>query len=256
MRIATFNANSIRSRQGIILDWLTRQRPDVLCIQETKVQDHEFPAQPFQDAGYHVIFKGQKSYNGVAILTRKEPEDISFGFDDGGPADEPRLIRCRVDGVAIVNTYIPQGRELSHEMYAYKLEWFKRLKALFEHHYQPDEPLAWCGDLNVAIEPIDVHHPEKHEQHVCYHHDAREAMKRCMDWGFSDVFRIFHPDEIQYTFFDYRVRDAIERAHGWRIDYILATAPLAAKATQAFIDLEPRRQPKPSDHTFLVADFR
>ncbi|MFH0881128.1 MAG: exodeoxyribonuclease III, partial [Lentisphaerota bacterium] len=125
MKIATFNANSIRSRMDVVLNWMQTHRPDVLCIQETKAQDQDFPEQPLKDAGYHVAFKGEKSYNGVAILSRTQPEEVWFGFEDSGPADPTRLVRVRLGGVSIVNTYVPQGRELDHAMYAYKLEWFR-----------------------------------------------------------------------------------------------------------------------------------
>ena len=165
--VATFNANSIRSRLPVVLDWLEARRPDVLAIQETKVQDSDFPAAAIREAGYHAVFAGEKSYNGVALLSREPPEDVRHGFDDGGPADATRLIAARFGAVHVVNTYVPQGRDLAHEMYAYKLKWFGRLQKFFGRHFRPDQPLLWVGDLNVAPTPLDVHNPADHEDHVC-----------------------------------------------------------------------------------------
>jgi len=255
MRIATFNANSIRARLDHILGWLKKAGPDVLCVQETKVQDGEFPAGPLTDAGYHVVFRGEKSYNGVAILSRIKPRAVRFGLDDGDAPDETRLVAAKVGPVHVVNTYVPQGREIRHAMYAYKLEWFRRLRAYFDRHYSTRSRLVWVGDLNIAPEPMDVHNSEKQAEHVCFHIDVRNAFKRTRDWGFVDVFRAHHPEPGLYTFFDYRSPRVVERNMGWRVDHILATRPLAKKATGCEIDLEPRRAPKPSDHTFLFADF-
>lgn len=255
MRIATFNANSIRVRAPLILEFMERDRIDVLCVQETKVEDGVFPAEPFRAAGYHLAFRGRKSYEGVALVCRQEPRHVEFGLDDGGPADEPRLLRARIGPLSIVNTYVPQGRALDHPMYAYKLEWLKRLRGLFDRHYKPEQLLLWAGDMNVAQEPRDVHHPADHEQHVCYHRSAREAFRHCVDWGFEDVFRRFHPEEGLYSFYDYRVKNAIERGLGWRIDCLMASTRLASRCIAAEIDLEARRREKPSDHTIMWADF-
>ncbi|MBN1269947.1 MAG: exodeoxyribonuclease III [Kiritimatiellae bacterium] len=256
MKIATFNANSIRSRLPIILDWLAREQPDVLCVQETKVQDHDFPQQPFRDAGYRVVFRGEKSYNGVAIVSRREPEEVVFGLDDGGPRDETRLARAAIGPVTIVNTYVPQGREVGHPMFAYKLEWFRRLRRYLDKSFSEKDLLLWAGDLNVAAEPADVHNPDQQGNHVCFHADARAAFADCRAWGFVDVFRKHHPEPNQYSFFDYRMPRSLDRNLGWRLDYLLASEPLAAQSVDCRIDLEPRRLPKPSDHTFVVAEFK
>jgi exodeoxyribonuclease-3 len=256
MKIATFNANSIRSRLPIILQWLEDYQPDVLGIQETKVQDADFPREAIEAAGYHVVYKGEKSYNGVALICKSEPQDVRFGFDDGGPADETRLIRARVDGVAVINTYVPQGRAIDHVMYQYKLGWYARLRKLFDGEYSPDQPVAWIGDINIAVEPIDVTNPQGKKNDPCYHIDAHNAFLETCKFGFEDVFRKHHPNEELYSFFDYRVKDAVQRNMGWRIDYVLATAPLAEKSVDCVIDVEPRLKEKPSDHTFMVAEFK
>ncbi len=256
LKVATYNANSIRSRLELVLGWLEKENPDILCLQETKVQDADFPAMAFLEAGYHVVFRGQKAYAGVAIVSREEPQEVAYGFDDGGEPDEARLIRAVIKGIPVVNTYVPQGRSPDSPQFQYKLEWLERLRALFERHYSPQEPLLWMGDFNVAPEPIDVHDPKRLKNHVDFHPLARAALERIREWGFVDVFRLHHPDEPeQYTFWDYRVRDAVRRKLGWRVDHIWATEPLARKSTGAWIDVEARLMEKPSDHTFLVAEF-
>jgi len=255
MRVATFNANSIRSRLDPILAWLETHRPEVLCIQETKAQDRDFPADPLRDAGYHVVYRGEKSYNGVAIVARSKPTAVRFGFDDGGPADETRLVYAKVGPLHIVNTYVPQGREITHAMYAYKVEWFARLRRYFDKHFSTRARVVWVGDLNIAPQPIDVHNPKQQTNHVCYHAGVQKAFAAVLDWGFVDVFRKHRPEAGQYSFFDYRTPHAAQRGMGWRVDHILATPPLAKRSRNAFIDLQPRLQPKPSDHTFMAADF-
>jgi exodeoxyribonuclease-3 len=256
LKVATYNANSIRARMELLLDWLDREEPDVVGVQETKVQDEDFPAEPIREAGYHVVYRGQKAHAGVAIISSSEPENVAHGFDDGGEPDEPRLIRAVIAGVPVVNTYVPQGRSVDSEHFEYKLDWFDRLRALFDAHYAPDEPLIWMGDFNVAPEPIDIYDPKGKANHVDFHPDAREALDAVKEWGFVDVFRRHHPDEEdQYTYYDYRAKDPIERGVGWRVDHVWATEPLAERSTDSWIDVDARRAERPSDHTFLVAEF-
>lgn len=257
MRIATFNVNSIRSRLPILERWLPIAAPDVLCVQETKVRDEEFPRDQIQNLGYSVVFRGEKAWNGVAILSRQPPDELAFGLPIGAPRDETRMVRVRFGDLWIVNTYVPQGREISDPNYQYKLEWLARLRQFWETNFRPDrDRVLWVGDLNVAIEPADVHAPELYTEHVCFHRDARRALAACRDWGFIDVFRRFHPEPNQFSFFDYRTPNAVQRAMGWRLDYIFATAPLAADAIDSWIDLAPRTWEKPSDHAPVVGVFR
>jgi exodeoxyribonuclease-3 len=256
MKAATFNANSIRTRLPIITNWLKANKPDVLCIQETKVQDDEFPVAAFEEIGYHAVFSGQKAYNGVAIISRKLPHQVWHGLDDGGPPDDSRLIRAVCDGVNVVNTYVPQGTALDSPQFLYKIQWFKRLRDFLDRHYSPKDPLIWTGDLNVAVEPMDVWNPEGVVNHVCFHEGVRNAMKEVIDWGFVDVFREFCHETGQYTYYDYRDRNPVAKHIGWRLDYIFATKTLADKCKNAYIDVEPRLLEKPSDHTFMVAEFK
>ena len=255
MRIATFNVNSIRARIGIVVAWLKKTKPDVLCMQETKVVDDDFPVMAFQGAGYHVAFRGEKGYNGVAIASRQPLKNVAFGIDDGGPRDEARLIRGTLGGVHIVNTYVPQGMDVKSPKYKYKLEWFSRLIGFFGKHYTPRRKVLWCGDLNIARTDIDLHDPKRLRGHVCFNPEVQAAFERVADWGFVDVFRKHHPEPGQYTFFDYRAPSALKAGKGWRIDLIMATKSLAAKSADCIIDLAPRKKPKPSDHTPLVAEF-
>lgn len=255
MKIATFNVNSARSRMEVVLAWLERHNPDVLCIQETKVEDKNFPASPLINAGYHVVFKGEKSYNGVALISKKKPESVFFGLDDGEEPEEARLICAKVGPVHIINTYVPQGRDIEHEMYQYKLKWFRRLRAWFDRHFTQEMQLAWVGDMNVAPEARDIYNADKQHNHVCFHKAIREAFAETKAWGFVDVFRKHHPEPGQYTYFDYRTPNAVQRGMGWRVDHILATRTLSDKCTDCAIDLEPRLGPKPSDHTVMAAEF-
>ena len=255
--VATYNVNSIRSRLHIVIPWLEKHRPLALCMQETKVDDPEFPVKDFTAIGYHVTFRGAKRYNGVAIASLIEPKEVSFGLDDGDPADEDRLIRAIFDDLTVVNCYVPQGRDKEHEQFQYKLQWLERLERFFAARHSAGENILCCGDLNVAREEIDVHDPKRLLGHVDFTPEVWEGFDRLISWGFADVFRRHHPDEPnQYTFFDYRVPRSVDRGLGWRIDHILATPSLAERSTDCFIDLEPRRAEKPSDHTILAAVFK
>lgn len=255
MRIATYNTNGIRARQSLLLQWLETHQPDVLGLQETKVQDADFPVSVWQQAGYEVVFKGQKSFNGVAIFSRHPLEEVQIGFD--GPDDEgTRLIAARIQGLHLVNTYIPQGQAPNSEQFAYKLNWFKRLRHYFERRFTPATPLIWLGDINVAPGELDVHDPVRLKGSVGFHPDEHAALQAIMSWGFTDLFRHQHPAEQAFTFWDYRVPNGVKRNLGWRIDHILVTSPVVARTRAIWIDQEARRQPKPSDHTFVVADVQ
>jgi len=254
MKVATYNVNSIRARLPVVLDWLTEHKPDVICLQETKVQDADFPKDEIWKAGYHSAFRGMKAYNGVATLTRLEPEKVIYGLEEGPDGDDFRIIQTLVAGIPIINTYVPQGYLISSEKYAYKLLWFKRLRAYFDESLSAKKPALWMGDLNVAPEPIDVYHPEKRVDDVDFHIDARNAYKETVGWGFVDVYRKLHPDVVQYTYWDY-YRNALQRNFGWRIDHILATPPLAKRCRVAEVDMAARSVKGCSDHTVVWAEF-
>jgi len=234
--------------------WLSRNRPDVLCIQETKVQDDEFPISSFADTEYEVIFRGQKKYNGVALFSRLPLSEIEWTLPED-PRQEARFLKAKAGKIYIVNTYIPQGQEPDCEKFQYKLDYFRWLKRYFTSNFDPAEPVLWCGDFNVARNAIDVYDPEGLWGSVCYCQPVQDALAEVMKWGFTDVFRLLHPEPEQYTFWDYRVPNALKRKMGWRLDYIMATKPLVKKFKQCWIDLDARALDKPSDHTFLAAEL-
>jgi exodeoxyribonuclease-3 len=254
MKLATWNVNSIRKRLPLLLEWLELHKPDVMCLQETKVEDGLFPALAVQAAGYHCTFRGMRGYNGVATLTRTEPEAVFYGFCAGPDSEDVRALEVTVGGVRVLNTYVPQGFKIGTDKYVFKLEWFARVRRYFTERFDPQQPTVWTGDMNVAPEPIDVYHPDRRVNDVDFHIDAREAYQKAVSWGFVDVFRKLHPDRVQYTYWDY-FRNAFAHNWGWRIDHILATAPLAERCRAAEVDLEPRRAEAASDHTVVFAEF-
>ncbi len=256
MKIATYNVNSVRARLSIIEKWVAEVRPDVLCLQETKVVDEDFPANELAAFGYQAAFKGEKSYNGVAILSRHRMENVRYGFDGKGNDEGSRILSARVLGVDIVNTYVPQGTSPDSENFRYKLGWLERLLGHFKKFYRPEDPLVWLGDFNVAPEPIDVHNPKRLLGHVGYHPDEHRALARVKAWGFVDIFRKHRPEPGLFSFWDYRVRDSVARGLGWRVDHIWGTETMAARSLDAIIDKGTRLWDKPSDHAPVIAEFR
>lgn len=254
MKIATFNTNSIRSRTEIIGDWIRAEKPDILCLQETKVQDKDFPADIFRDLGYQVIFKGQKAYNGVAIVSRHPLTHMCLSLK-GTEDEQARFISASVGDVHIINAYVPQGFAPGTDKFRYKLEWLEGLLAHIKGNYDKAMPVIMAGDFNVALESIDLYDPEGLKGEVGFHPDEQAMIAKFLDWGFVDIFRLHHKEGGQYTFWDYRIPNGFKRNMGWRIDYVFATKPLAERSTGARIDAEPRKREKPSDHTFLVAEF-
>jgi exodeoxyribonuclease-3 len=255
MKVATFNANSIRSRVEIIINWLAENRPQILCIQETKVQDEDFPIEAFSDIGYHIVFHGQKKYNGVAIFSDKPIKSAETSLP-GDPNNEARFLKIAYGTINIVNTYIPQGQSQDSDKFKYKLRWISLLRDYFDKTLNPDEPILWMGDFNAALEDIDVYDPKGLRGSVCFCQDVQKAIKNIIDWGFADLFRQSHKEDGQYTFWDYRLPNGFQRNLGWRLDYIMATQPLVQKCIDCRIDKSPRGLEKPSDHTFVVAEFK
>ena len=254
IKVVTFNTNSVRTRLPIILNWLNKEHPDILCLQETKAQDKDFPVKPFEESGFQVAFKGQKSYNGVAIISKHPLSDIQTGLY-GGADEQARFIAADIRDIRMINVYVPQGFAVGTEKFEYKLRWLKDLLNHIQTRYEPGQPLIIAGDFNVALEAIDVFDPEKYEGQVSCHPDERAILREILDWGLIDIFRKHQPDAGQYTFWDYRVPNALKRNMGWRIDYVLATPPLAEKSQNAWVDIQARALEKPSDHTFLVTEF-
>lgn len=239
----------------ILLDWLERHQPDIICLQETKVQDKDFPELAMRSAGYHATYRGISGFNGVATLTKAEPERVVHGLHGGPDPEDDRILLTVVNGITIINTYVPQGYKVNSDKYAFKLEWFRRIREYFEIQIKdPVKPAIWLGDINVAPEPIDVYHPDRRLNDVDFHIDARNAFKETLAWGFVDLFRALHPDRVQYTYWDY-FRNALQNNWGWRIDHILATQPLVSHCTVCEVDMEPRKAEAASDHTIIWAEF-
>jgi exodeoxyribonuclease-3 len=254
MKIATFNTNSIRSRMEIIGDWIRAEQPDILCLQETKAQDRDFPSAAITDLGYGVVFKGQKAYNGVAIISRRPFADVRMNLK-GAEDEQARFISAVIDNVHVINAYVPQGFAPGTDKFKYKLEWLEDLLSHIKANYDRGMPVILAGDFNVALESIDLYDPEGMKGEVGFHPDEQAMLRKIMDWGFIDIFRLHYKEGGHYTFWDYRIPNGFKRNMGWRIDYIFATKPLAEKSTNVRIDKEPRTREKPSDHTFLIAEF-
>jgi len=255
LKIATFNANSIRVRMGIILDWLKKENPDVLAVQETKVQDHEFPREAIEAAGWNVVFHGQKSYNGVAFISKKPFGDVVKRLYPKEPEEQARFLMGEYEGVILINTYVPQGFDIESEKYQYKLKYYADLKKFFQKNIPSDRPALWMGDLNVAPTEIDLNNPKGNKDHPCYHIDARTALEETMKDKWTDLFREKEKGPGHYTFWDMRQPGAFQRNLGWRIDFLMGTAPMVQRLQKIWIDTKPRGLEKPSDHTFLVAEF-
>ena len=254
LRLATFNVNSVRSRMPILERWLPESGVDVLMLQETKATDEDFPEAAFAAMGYRARFCGEKAYNGVAALVRETlSAETSFGFGDGEEPDFPtRVGLTRLAGMTVLNTYVPQGKSVDHPDYEVKKRFLERVRGLVLR--EMEGPFLWVGDLNVAPTDADVTHPENKRGHVCFCRDIQERFARTSE-GLKDLLRVFRPDPGEFTFFDYRVKDALTRNIGWRIDHALASPALALRATDCFVEREPRGWERPSDHTPLVVDF-
>ncbi|MBW1783728.1 MAG: exodeoxyribonuclease III [Deltaproteobacteria bacterium] len=254
MKAATFNANSIRARLPMVLDWLEREAPDILFVQETKVQDPDFPLQPVKDAGYHAVFRGQKSYNGVAILSKSPMNDVQTSLSVHG-VDDARFISACIGDIFVINVYVPQGFQVGTEKFEFKLAWLRHLYRYITGNYDPASRLLVAGDFNVALSTIDLFDPKGYEGEVGFHPDEQAILQEVLDWGLKDLFRMHVKEGNHYTFWDYRIPNGFKRNMGWRIDYILGTRSMAERSRTVWIDTEARALKKPSDHTFLVAEF-
>lgn len=254
MKVATWNVNSIRARLERLLAFLDRHDPDVVCLQETKVVPDGFPGDVLGERGYTSTVVGQKTYNGVAIVSKQAPADVSVAFEDGGDDSEARFVAGTIDGVRCASVYVPNGRSVGSDAYAYKLEWLARLLRLLEKHHDPAEPLVVMGDYNVAPADLDVHDPEAWRGEVLCSDPEREALQALLDWGLVDAFRALHPDRSAFTWWDYR-RLGFPKNKGLRIDHLLVTRPLLDRLSAVEIDREERKGKGASDHAPVLASF-
>ena len=254
MKLATWNINSIRARNDRLFAWLEKERPDVLCLQETKVEDAAFPVDALKKAGYEVATFGQRSYNGVAILSTQALTDVERAFGDGEDDGDARVIAASTHGVRIVCVYVVNGQELTSDRYPYKLAWLRRLRAMLDRTAKPDQPLVVCGDMNVAPDDRDVWSPEKWKDQIHCSAPEREALAHVVGFGLTDLFRKHHGDAKIYSWWDYR-GVAFFKDQGLRIDHIYLTAPLAARCTACRIDRNARKGQDASDHAPVIATF-
>jgi len=253
MKIASWNVNSLKVRLPQVLAWLEEARPDVLGIQETKLADENFPRAAFEEAGWHVVFSGQKTYNGVALVARSEPVDIVtdiLGLDD----PQRRIIGATVDGVRIYNLYVPNGSEVGSEKFAYKLDWLEHMTAHLATEHARHDQMVVVGDFNITPADADVYDPVALAGDIHCSEPERSALERLCGQGFTDTFRLFEQPERSFSWWDYRA-NAFRRDLGLRIDLILASAPLTPACRSCAIDVGPRRNERPSDHAPVIADF-
>jgi len=254
MLIATWNVNSILARVPNVIRWLDLVKPDVLCMQETKCTDDKFPKEVFEERGYHCQLFGQQSYNGVAIVTRGVCETGHRGYPGDDGTAQSRLIVTKFDSISIVNIYVPNGQMVGSEKYSFKLDWMNRLRSFFDEHFQITTPVLLCGDFNVAPEERDVHDVRLWQGRILFSERERAALQHIKDWGFTDAFRLHTEAGGHYSWWDYRA-GMFRRNMGLRIDHIWISDPLVSRNIRTWIDIEPRKWEKPSDHAPVVAEF-
>ena len=252
MRIATWNVNSVRARMERLLPWLVEQRPEVVCLQETKCEDPKFPREPLEDLGYQIATYGQRTYNGVAILSRIGLEDVTRGFD--GDGEEARAISAICGDTMVLNLYVVNGQSVGAPRYTHKLEWLDHLARHVEDHFPMDEKVVLCGDFNVTFDDRDVYAPERWRERILCSTPEREALAGVMEVGLRDGLRKFTDEGGIYTWWDFRTF-AFKKGNGLRIDHFLLSPPAYAACTGIEVDLEARGGPKPSDHAPVVASF-
>ena len=253
MKLATWNVNSLKVRLPQVLDWLARLRPDALCLQETKLEDDKFPAAEIRAAGYEPLASGQKTYNGVAILARMQPADVVTaipGLDD----PQKRVLAATFSGVRVICAYVPNGENVESDKYQYKLKWLTAFRRWLADELARHPRLAVLGDFNVAPEERDVHDPRAWQGQVLFSEPERDALKSLLALGLKDSFRLFEQTERSFTWWDYRM-NSFRRKMGLRIDHILLSDALVKACTACTIDIEPRKNERPSDHAPVIAEL-
>jgi exodeoxyribonuclease-3 len=253
VKIATWNVNSLKVRLPQVLDWLATAQPDILCLQETKLTDENFPVEDIEAAGFRVVYSGQKTYNGVAIISKWQPNEMLTdipGLDD----PQRRILAATIGGVRVLNLYVVNGQEVGSEKYAWKLEWLARVTDYIQDQLKHHERFVVLGDFNITPEDRDVHDPEAWHERILCSTPEREALQRITDLGLVDTFRLFPQEDASFSWWDYRAA-AFRRNHGLRIDLILASPGLVDRCRACRIDKEPRRLERPSDHAPVLAEF-
>ena len=254
MKFASWNVNSLKVRLPQVLDWMEHQRPDVLGLQETKLTDEKFPAEAIEAAGYHVAFSGQPTYNGVALIASEEPLDVVTGIPDF-PDDQKRVIAATIGGVRVINLYVVNGKEVGSDKFEYKLRWIEAVHNWIADERTRHDKLIVMGDFNIAPDDRDVHDPEAWHEKILCSTPEREALERMLDLGLHDSFRLFEQPEATFSWWDYRAA-AFRRGLGLRIDLVLCSNALKIACETSYVDKEPRKNERPSDHAPAVAEFR
>ncbi len=254
MRLVTWNVNSLRARLDRVLAWLDKRAPDLVCMQEIKCEDSAFPVEPFVERGWHLQIFGQRTYNGVAIVSRVPVTDVVKGLP-GAPAESgARALAATWNGIRIVDVYVPNGQEVGCDKYVMKLAWLDRLRTWLDEAYVKAQPMVICGDFNVTPDDRDVYDPEKLKGTILCSDDERRRYRNLLEWGLIDGLREFTQEPAQYTFWDYRM-NMFKRNLGYRIDHFLMTPSLRARCRSITIDREERTGEKPSDHAPVIAEF-
>ena len=262
MLIATWNVNSVRTRLSQIIDWINQFNPDILCLQETKVMDESFPVEPFKKLGYSVEVYGQKSYNGVAIISKLKVENVKKGFygctnsdqDIEFFQDQKRLISADINGIKILNVYVPNGSSLESDKFKYKINWLNCLASFLDEQEKKGELICLMGDFNIAPSNIDIHDPKKLEGGIMASEIERNALENVLKGRLIDSFRIFEKNTGHWSWWDYR-NNAYELNKGWRIDHIYISKDLSSKLKSCVIDSSPRSNSRPSDHAPVMIDL-
>lgn len=252
--VVSWNVNSIRARLERVLAWVDLHKPNVLCMQELKVERKEFPFEAFRQRGYHVHGVFQRSYNGVGIASRVPLENPGAGFDDGIDDAQARVVAGTISDTRVVCAYFPNGQSLGSDKYEYKLAWMRRLRTYLDRNHKPDEKLLLCGDFNVAPEERDVHDPRVWEGSTLFHQTARDALAHIADFGLVDGLRLHRQEAGVFSWWDYRML-AFPRNLGLRIDHVYVTKPLADLCREVLVDRDARKGKLPSDHAPVIARF-
>lgn len=253
MKIASWNVNSLRVRLPQVLEWLYDTSVDILALQETKLQDEDFPIQEINEAGYHAVYSGQKTYNGVAILAKSKPEKL---VTDVKNLDDPqrRILAATVDDVRVINLYVVNGSEVGSEKFSYKLDWLSKVTSHIKEELKQHKKVVVLGDFNIAPDDRDVYDPLRWKDKILCSKEERSALEEMLSLGLSDTFRQFDQKEELFSWWDYR-GGGFQRNHGLRIDLILASQILSKACQSSSVDITPRTWERPSDHTPVIAEF-
>ncbi len=254
LKVVSWNVNSVNARLDRLIAFLKERSPDVVCLQELKCEDPKFPSEVIERLGYYCTAYGQKTYNGVAVLSKEPPLSVVKSFHDADEDPSARFLSVQLPKLTVLCAYIPNGQEVGSEPYFYKLKWLGRLRAYLDSHHQPQQSLLLSGDFNVAPEDRDVHDPALWQGKLLCSDPERKALRQVVSFGLQDTLRLHHPEAGLYSWWDYR-QLSFPRNQGLRIDFVFCTEPLAKSCVNAYIDRDYRKGEKPSDHAPVVAEF-